>query len=158
MHSFNMYLSVRMINYYKFSVLYDFFELLIFWYHGAMETTQHGNASTWKRTPKNGNLPKMNFFEAFPVFSKNFGNSLNLSFRGVSHFFDPFPRFLDFGFRFISQYFWGISQYFWGISQKSFKISVCWLVSSFFRSFSSFFGPSALWMLMASRVSLPRHT
>ena len=92
-----MYLSVLMINYYKFSVLYDFFELLIFWYNGAMETPQHGNASTWKRTPKNGNLPKMFFFEAFPVFSKIFGNSLNLSFRGVSHFFDPFPRFLDSG-------------------------------------------------------------
>ena len=59
-----------------------------------METPQHGNASAWKLTPKNGNLPKMNYFEAFPVFSKFFGNSLNQSLRGVSHFFDPFPRFL----------------------------------------------------------------
>jgi len=52
-----------------------------------METPQHGNASTQNWTQKNGNLPKMNFFEAFPVFSKIIGNPSNPIFRGISRFY-----------------------------------------------------------------------
>ena len=47
-----------------------------------METPQHGIGPK-----KNGNLPKMNFFEAFPVFSKIIGNPSNPIFRGISCFF-----------------------------------------------------------------------
>ena len=54
----------------------------------------YGNASTRNRAQKKGNLPKMNFFEAFPVFSKIIRNPSNPIFRGISRFFDPFPRFL----------------------------------------------------------------
>ena len=54
-----------------------------------METPLHGI-----RPKKNRNLPKMNFFEAFPVFSKIIGNPSNTIFRGISRFFDPFPLFL----------------------------------------------------------------
>jgi len=50
--------------------------------NGAMETPQHGIGPK-----KNGNLPKMNFFEAFPVFSKIMGNPSNPIFRGISRFF-----------------------------------------------------------------------
>ena len=102
-----------------------------------METPQHGIGPK-----KIGNEPKMNFFEAFPVFSKMFGNPSNLIFWGVSHFlwsvsliirsdsglygsyifegfpniFDPFPHFLGP----------------FPVFRKSFKILVCWSVSPFF--------------------------
>ena len=59
-----------------------------------METPQNGNASTRNRAQKNRNLPKMNFFEAFPVFSKIIGNPSNPIFRGISCFFYPFSRVL----------------------------------------------------------------
>ena len=54
-----------------------------------METPQHGIGPK-----KTGNLPKMNIFKAFPVFSKIIGNPSNPIFRGISRFFESFPRFL----------------------------------------------------------------
>ena len=45
-------------------------------------------------TEKNGNLPEMEFFEAFPVFSKIIVNPLNLFFEGFLTFFYQFSRFL----------------------------------------------------------------
>ena len=56
---------------------------------GAMETPQHGIGPK-----KNGNLPKVNFLEAFPFFSKIIGNPSNPIFRGISRFF--LIHFLDF--------------------------------------------------------------
>ena len=50
-----------------------------------MGTLQHGIGPK-----KNGNLPKMNLFEAFPVYSKIIENPSNPIFRGISRF-DPFP-------------------------------------------------------------------
>ena len=50
-----------------------------------MGTPQHGIGPK-----KNGNLPKMNLFEAFPVYSKIIENPSNPIFRGISRF-DPFP-------------------------------------------------------------------
>ena len=53
----------------------------------------------WKRLntesdpKKNRNLPKINFFEAFPVFSKIIGNPSNLIFRGISRFLSVSPIF-----------------------------------------------------------------
>jgi len=61
----------------------------VLWKRLNTETPQHGIGPQ-----KNGNLPKMNFFEAFPVFSKIIGNPSNPIFRGISRFFYPFPRFL----------------------------------------------------------------
>ena len=86
----------------------------------------YGNASTRNQTQKNRNLPKMNFFKAFPVFSKIIGNPSNPIFRGISHFF------------------WSVSLIYGQIPLYQglicFKFSVCWSVSSFFESVSSFFG------------------
>ena len=53
----------------------------------------------WKRLntesdPKKRNLPKMNFFEVFPVFSKIIWNPSNPILRGISRFCYPFPWFL----------------------------------------------------------------
>ena len=81
-----------------------------------METPQHGIGPK-----KNGNLPKMNFFQAFPVLTKIIGNPSNPSFRGISGFFDPFP-----------------------VLKKSFKISVFDRFPLFWVRFLFFLGPFPL--------------
>ena len=61
---------------------------------GAMETPQHGNASTRNRTQKNGNLPKMNILRRFLFFQK-FSEIPQIQFlEEFPVFFYPFPRFL----------------------------------------------------------------
>ena len=55
---------------------------MMLWKGLNTETPQQGMGPK-----KTGNLPKMNFFEVFPVFSKNIGNPSNMIFRGISCFF-----------------------------------------------------------------------
>ena len=104
--------------------------VMVLWKRLNTETPQHGI-----RPKKTGNLPKMNFFEAFPVFSKIFGNPLNLIFKGVSRFFrsvSPIFR-SDSGF-YGSYIFEGFPNIFdpfphflgpFPVFRKSFKFSVC---------------------------------
>ena len=102
------------------------------------------------QTQKNGNLPKVNIFEAFPVFLKKLSEIPQI------YFLEEFPVFLSVSpiFRLDSglygSFIWGISQYFRCVSsflgsvsgfQKKFKFSVCWSVSFFWGAlFLIFFG------------------
>ena len=120
------------------------------WVNGAMETPQHGIGPK-----KTGNLPKMNFFEAFPVFSKIIGNPSKIIFWGISRFFlSVSPIFRSDSGLYGSYIFEGFPNIFEGfpnifdpfplflgpfpVFRKSFKFSVCWSVSSFFGSVSGF--------------------
>ena len=71
-----------------FTVLHFVGNPVVLWKRLTTETLQQN------QTQKNGNLLNMNFFEAFPVFSKIIGNPSNLILRGISCFFYPFPQFL----------------------------------------------------------------
>jgi len=128
-----------------------------------METPQHGNASTRKRTQKW-------VWVRFLLFSRIIGNPLKTKkCRGISDYFgsvsaiftfDSFPVFLGPFLLFLGQFpvfrksfklsvCWSVSPFFGSLSfflgqfpvfRKSFKLSVCWSVSPFFGSVSSFLG------------------
>ena len=106
-----------------------FLKSTIFWFPWC-----YGNASTLKQTQKW-------VWVRFLLFLRIIRNPLKTKkCRGISEYFgsvsavftfDSFPVFLGLFLFFLGQF---------PMFSKSFKLSVCWLVSPFFGSVSSFFG------------------